>query len=166
MMIYFGLAILIGLAIIIVVVNKTSMSVDIVLAGDIEKENDIIFKNKVTIFDFFFCGGKIINPAKYKVLMVGGNSMSKRGIEKRDLIFVKKFNGAVTEIDNLKSGDIILLKIHNGGPNDGKLKIREFAHTIDSTTIQTMSYENGQPKFSRPHSKSNVIGKVKYKMKY
>ena len=155
------------LATVIFIVNKTAIPVDVVLAGDVSKEVDMNLKRKVTIFDFFFCGRKIINPSKYKVLVVGGNSMNEKGLYAKDLIFVEKFKENDLKINNLKEGDIILLEIHGEDiVNNGKLKIREFVGVIDSDRIQTKSYEDNMVKLSRPHKIANVIGKVKYKMSY
>jgi hypothetical protein len=166
-MLYFIVFILLGLTLMTFIVSRTSMPVEVVLAGDVNKESLVSFKKKVTIFDFFYCKSKIVNPSKYKILVVGGNSMAAKGLSERDLIFVDEFKSPA-EIEALEHGDIVLLKVReNGVVNDGRLKLREFIKIIDSERIQTMSYgEDGNPKPSRPHSKATLVGKVEYKMKY
>lgn len=165
-MLYLVLAILLFAAAASVITVALSRPVTVALAGNVSKEyTDIPTPRRLTVFDMFYAGNRLINPFRYEIFLIHGNSMEPAGYMDGNLVFVRRFKNPIEDVGSLKPGAVIVLTIEDSlSLHNGKPKIRRFLNTINDTDkIQTESHnENGVAYPSREHLRKNVIGEVVY----
>lgn len=104
--------------------------------------------------------GEVLDPNRYSVYSVVGDSMKPRQIAHGDKIIVEKVSKEKATIikDNLREGDIVLLN----NEKFGTYKIREIVK-CDGELLHVEYYINGEKKnSSKPFNISQLKGVVRY----
>ncbi|MDR2286801.1 MAG: hypothetical protein LBE04_04910 [Prevotellaceae bacterium] len=107
-----------------------------VSAGDSNKDFSSTIELRTNIYQHNLISKKVeINPAKYDVYIVIGDSMGDSHINDRDFVLVKKLND--NDKYNIKQGNVLLLEIDknkDSGQSSGvEFKLRKHISYIDST---------------------------------
>jgi len=141
-------------------VLKKSRPLEIVTAGDINRENSMLEGRQFAALPIFLDGFKPISRQKYKRYAVDGDCLNVRKISNGDVVFCSLFKS--NEVENLMPGQILLIRITKECPKKGQLKLREFYSYLPDQPdcIQTIKYMNNKPVMSTPHLKVDVLGIV------
>jgi hypothetical protein len=147
------------LVVLLIINNKADTKVSHIIAGDADTIVSIDASTMRSNFIYFLDKEVFLRPRNVFVGKLIGNSMSARGLLCDDVVFGRKVTNPMTE--KYQPGDLLVIRITNPERYGfGKIKIREYKCDIDADQIQTIKYENDQPKESHPHNRVDVVAVV------
>lgn len=110
--------------------------------------------------------GSFLDPSRYYVYHVVGDSMKPVGINDHDCIVIKKIGPSfsLNPKDDLKTDDTVLIRLEESNEESKKYKIRKIAD-LSSNTVNVYYYRNGKKVYSsKAYNVSQIRGVVQYKI--
>lgn len=134
-----------------------------VIAGNLGNDCVPYHHKRFGALEFLKINGKLVDPSKYFMGVVNGDSMSARNLHRSDFFVAEYFDKEKIE---LHPQEILVIRISKKDHvNYNKLKLREYVESLDSDTIQTKTYlDENRWRLSTPHKISDVIAVVKKKI--